>query len=160
MLGPRHRECGRGRAFKVQFASFLPLPPILGSPDPDSLGGIPRQINSTNWLNKPRLSGQSWGPVSLRLGKAGFMAYCSPAHRVGVDRVRTLIGLTALSGLTAQRDGGGSWAEGMKTQVGVQPPASFMSDQRICVFSQGSICLCTGPSLWDPLMQPVWWYQG
>lgn len=33
------------------------------------------------------------------------MAYCSTAHRVRGDRVRTLIGLTAFSGLTAQRIG-------------------------------------------------------
>ena len=33
------------------------------------------------------------------------MVYRSAAHRVREDRVRTLIGLTTLSGLTAQRVG-------------------------------------------------------
>lgn len=38
------------------------------------------------------------------------MAYCSAAHGVRGDRVRTLIGLTVLSGLTAQRRWGRSRA--------------------------------------------------
>ena len=46
-LGPRHRGGIRERAFKAPFASLLLLPiPILGSPDPDSLGGNPCQIIS------------------------------------------------------------------------------------------------------------------
>lgn len=59
------------------------------------------------------------------------MAYCSAAHGVRGDRVRTLIGLTALGGLMAWAGGWGAGGrvakqKGMKTQVGVQPMASFV----------------------------------
>jgi len=114
ILGPKHGGGVRGRAFNVQFASFLLLPPVWGPQIPTAWEESHARSSPTNWLNKPCLSGQSWGPVSLRLGKAGFMAYCSAAHGVRGDRVRTLIGLTVLSGLTAQRvvrGGEERWAE-------------------------------------------------
>lgn len=60
------------------------------------------------------------------------MAYCSAAHRVRGDRVMTLIGLTALRGLTAQRVSVGGQKE-KKTKVDVPSIASFMSYQKICV---------------------------
>lgn len=61
----------------------------------------------------------------------------------------TLIGLTALSGLIAQRVGVAGQKE-KKTKVDVLPIASFMFYQKICVlFSQGSICLCTWALLCD-----------
>lgn len=51
------------------------------------------------------------------------MVYCSAAHRVREDRVRTLIGLTTLSSLTAPRVRVGRG--GIKTQVAVPLTASF-----------------------------------
>lgn len=87
--------------------------------------------------------------MNSRLREAGFMAYRSAAHRVKGNRVMTLIGLTALSGLTAQRVGVGGQKE-KKTKADVPPIASFMSYHKICVlFSQGSICLRTWALLCD-----------
>ena len=74
------------------------------------------------------------------------MAYCSAAHGVRVDRVRTLIGLTVLSGLTAQRVVRGReecWAERDEctgwcpthSQLRVRP-------EDLCVLSGINLFLC------------------
>ena len=94
--------------------------------------------SSTNWLSKPCLSGQSWSPVNSRLGKAGFKAYCSAAHRVRGDLVRTLIGLTAQSGLTAQRVGARGWEHRL---VSRPQPASGLTKGSACSSLGGLIDL-------------------
>lgn len=97
----------------------------------------------TNWLSKLCFSGQSLSPVSSRLGKAGFMVYRSAAHRVREDRLRALIGLTTLSGLTALRVGVGEM--GRDENTGCCPAHSqlHVPSKDLClIFSGINLSLC------------------
>lgn len=122
----------RGKAFPLKSglpASLHPSFRILGPQILTASEESYARSSPTNWFSKLCLSGQSLGPVSSRLGKAGFMVYCSAAHRVREDRVRTLIGLTTLSGLTTPRVRAGEPGRDENTGCcpAVQLTASFMS---------------------------------
>lgn len=146
----------RGKAFPSKVRPAC-LPPSL-PPGPQILTASEESYarsSPTNWFSKLCLSGQSLGPVSSRLGKAGFMVYCSAAHRVREDRVRTLIGLTTLSGLTTQRVRAGEPGRDENTDCCPAHSQLHVPPKDLWSIFSGSH-LCVSPWLRDPPMQPVW----